>query len=527
MAALVCGYFIEIGWARRYNLMTRRMDLLGVESKKMTTRRLSTGIPGLDQVTMGGLIPRHAYVLVGNPGTGKTILSLQWLLEGVKCGEKGIFISMVEEPKMLKKNAESLGWDLAPIEITDFSVAAVGDMDEFEEYHVFPPSEVENAPVWKKICEIVEKKKPQRLVIDSITQLRQFSTDEYQFRRHIFVLIRFLTQQACTAVFSCEPLFMEEDTSISSAVDGIIYLEKEISRERLIDIRNIHIQKFRGSDFLPGAHPMRITSRGVEIFPHIIEKNREVQHAGEQIRSQIPELDNLLGGGIESGTTTIISGPSGTGKSTLALQFLMQAALAEKRAILYSFEETTESILFRSRSVGMEVMPLLEKGLLEIRYVNPLELYPDEFLQTIRLSVGKEGYNVAAFDSLKGYHMTMEEFGSTVAHLQNVITFLKAQGTTVFMINETERITGDLRMTEAGISFLADNIILLRYIEQMGRIGRVIGCVKKRLGAPQTELRELILSSKGIQVGKKLDNFVGVLTGIPAIRDKWPEEHKE
>jgi len=340
-------------------------------------------------------------------------------------------------------------------------------------------------------------------------------------------LIRFLTQAACTAVFSCEPLFMKEDTAISSAVDGIIYLEKEVSRERLIDLRNIHIQKFRGSDFLPGAHPMRITSRGVEIFPHIIEKNREVQPAGEQIRSQIPELDNLLGGGIESGTTTIISGPSGTGKSTLALQFLMQAARAEKRAILYSFEETTESILFRSRSVGMEVMPLLEKGLLEIRYVNPLELYPDEFLQAIRLSVGKEGYNVAAFDSLKGYHMTMEEFGSTVAHLQNVITYLKAQGATVFMINETERITGDLRMTEAGISFLADNIILLRYIEQMGRIGRVIGCVKKRLGAPQTELRELILSSKGIQMGKKLDNFVGVLTGIPAIRDKWPEEHKE
>mgnify|MGYP000035211202 CR=1 FL=1 len=485
-------------------------------------RRISTGIPGLDRVTKGGFLSRHTYVLVGAPGTGKTILSLQWLLEGRKMGDKGVFISMVEEPAGLEQNVSGFGWNLDQIEVVDFSVAATSVVTDYDEYHVFPPSEVEYTPVWERICDIIEEKRPQRLVIDSITQLRQFSTDAYQFRRHLFSLLRFLVRLNCTTLLSCEPSAITQDSAISSAVDGIIYLEKEISPERLIDLRSIHIQKFRGSDFLAGTHPMRITSKGIEVFPHVIEPCKDVKLTGEMVMSDIPKLDELLGGGLESGTVTIFTGPSGTGKSTLAVHFLAQAARAGKQAALYAFEETKESVLRRSENFGMQLDPLLENGSLRIRYINPLQLYPDELLAMIRDETAGGGRDVVALDSLRGYHMAMDQFGSTVAHIQNLMHYLKSQRATILLVNETENITGDLRMTEAGISFLADNILLLRYVERRGKLARVIGCMKKRHGLSQSELREVTLSQTGFKIGEKLENLVGILSGVPTIREKNP-----
>ncbi len=320
----------------------------------------------------------------------------------------------------------------------------------------------------------------------------------------------------CTTLLACEPLALEEDSAISSIVDGILYLHKEVSPERIIDLRSLHIEKFRGSDYLSGFHPLRITLKGIEIFPHIIEKYKETPLDGKKYISDISDLDKLLGGGLEHTTSTIISGPSGVGKSTLAMQFLVHAALRGEGAILYAFEETKGSIVSRARNLGIDVDPLLEKELLKIIEVNPLDLYPDEFLQMIRTSVEKEGSNLIALDSLKGYYLAMDQFGSPIVHLQNAILYLKSAGKTSIVINETENLTGNLKMTETGVSFLSDNIIFIRYLVQEGRIIRGIGCLKKRMGKHETEIRELLLTPNGIQVGKRLQYLAGLpITEIP------------
>jgi len=486
----------------------------------MGQRRMPSGIPGLDEILMGGLISRQTYLLVGGPGAGKTIFSVQWILDGVKQGEKGLFITLVEPPDMIRESMSGFGWDMEELDIVDLSETGTVKGNEHGEYRVFPPSEVEDVHAWRDIHRVVEERRPQRIVIDSITQLRGLSVDEYQFRRHLSGLMKTLRQKNCTTFFLFEPVELRHETAIASIVDAIFYLNVETSPERVIDIRSLHVKKFRGSDFMPGLHPMRITPKGIRLFPHRMESFKDVLTGKGMIRSGIPEFDQLLGGGIEAGTVTVVSGQSGTGKSSLAMMFLAHEALEGKRGILYTFEEPIKSILTRSRNLGIAVDSLMGSGLLRIVQVNPLELYPDEFLEIVRSSVEAEGYEIVVIDSLRGYALAMDQFGSITAHLQNMVIYLRSQGVSVLMINEVENITGDLKMTEMGISFLADNIILLRYIERRGKVTRAIGCLKKRLGAFSTELRELVIGARGLEVGEVLEELQGVLTGVPQTTNK-------
>ncbi|MBW1723012.1 MAG: AAA family ATPase [Deltaproteobacteria bacterium] len=470
----------------------------------MEKKRAASGIPGLDRILKGGFLPGLTYMLVGRPGTGKTIFSIQWLLEGKRQQEKGLFITLVESAEMIERNVSGFGWNLEGIDIMDLSRDTRDTDLELGEYHVFPATEVEQIPVWKNIREAVAQRRPKRVVIDSITQLQQGSTDVYQFRRHLLSLIRFMREMGATTIVLFEPTDLLRETSVASVVDAILCLHKEISPERVIDLRSLQVEKYRGSDFIPGRHPMRIGPTGIVLFPHVVESPREVPLGTETLGTGVPEIDELIGGGLESGTATVISGPSGTGKSTLGTRILVEAASSGKSAVLYTFEETVRSILLRSRNLGLPLESLLESGTLRIRQVNTLDLYPDEFLQRVRETVEEEGCEIVMLDSLRGYQLAMEQFGSHVAHLQNMFIYLKGRGCTVLLINETENLTGHLKMTETGISFLADNIILLRYYEYGGEIVRVLGCMKKRLGLSKNELRELIIDSGGIRAGRRV-----------------------
>jgi len=481
----------------------------------MHETRVPTGIPGLDEILHGGFIPRHTYLIVGSAGSGKTILSLQWLLEGLRRGEKCLYITLAEPESEVKRNVTGFGWNLNGLDLLDLSPS--GEPDEFEdgEYQVFTSSEVERIPIWRSSYRAVQEKQPRRMVIDSITQLRYLSTDEYQFRKHILGLVAFLRRRGCTALLTFEPTEMEREASVALAVDGLCRLRHEVSSGRVIGLRSLQVEKLRGSDFMSGLHPLRITGRGILIFPHYIERPDGAQPAQTPFSSSLPQLDELLGGGIESGTTTIISGHSGTGKSSLGMQFLTTAIAAGERAVLYTFEEPVAFILARSRGIGMPVDEALASGSLRIIRVNSMELYPDEFLYLLREAVEQENRRVVMIDSLRGYNLAMEQFGSLTAHLQNLVTYCQRQAVTVFLTSEVEQIIGGLQLTELGISYLFDNVIMLRYAEVDGRLIRVISCLKKRLGHAQSELCELRITQQGLQVGEKLERMRGVLTGTP------------
>lgn len=484
----------------------------------MAEQRVPTGIPGVDEIFHGGLIPQRSYLLVGGAGSGKTVFSVQWLLEGRNRGERVLYMTLTEPRDDIQHNMATFGWQLDGIELLDLT--PIGDADEKgEEYQVFAPSEVEQVAVWQAIYRAVQEKRPQRLVIDSVTQLRYLSTDEYQFRKKILSLVGFLNKSGCTSLLTFETSELERESSVGLAVDGLIRLRAEVSPSRVIGLRSIQVEKFRGSNFISGLHPMRITDGGIRVFPHRIEPIGGTHRTVELLPSGIPQLDELLGGGLESGTTTIISGPSGVGKTTLGVAFLTSAIARGKRAVLFTFEEAVESLVIRSRGIGMPLDTVLEAGTLKILRLNPMEQYPDEFLGKVREAVEHEGFELVMIDSLRGYQLEMEQFGTPLDHVRNLVHYLNRHGVTSFLINEVEFITGSLRTTELAVSHLADNIILLRYAEYAGQVIKVIACLKKRLGNFQSDLRQLRITAQGIQVDGKLENLRGILTGVPEYSD--------
>lgn len=486
----------------------------------MPEERIVTGIPGVDEIFYGGLIPHRSYLLVGAAGSGKTVFSIQWLLEGRRRGERLLYITLSEPATDIQRNMASFGWELDGIELLDLTPKSDGS-DDGEEYQVFSPDEVEQVAVWQIIYQAVQEKRPQRLVLDSVTQLRYLSTDEYQFRKKILGLVSFLNKSGCTSLLSFETSELERESSVGLAVDGLIRLQAEVSPSRVIGLRSIQVEKFRGSDFISGMHPMRITATGIHVYPHRIEPIGGHHSAVELLSSGIPKLDELFGGGLESGTTTIISGPSGVGKTTLGVAFLTSAIARGKRAVLFTFEEAVESLIIRSRGIGMPLEKMLQAGTFKIVRLNPMEQYPDEFLGKVRDAVEREGFELVMIDSLRGYQLEMEQFGTPLDHIRNLVHYLNRYGITSFLINEVEFITGSLRTTELAVSHLADNIILLRYAEYAGQVIKVIACLKKRLGDFEPDLRALHITAQGIQVGEKLENLRGVLTGVPQYSDEF------
>jgi circadian clock protein KaiC len=480
------------------------------------SERVPVGIPGIDKVLHGGLFAGRSYMLAGCAGTGKTIFSLQWLLDGVRLGHKGLFVTLTEPAEDLEDNVRSFGWSLDALQVEDLTPGDTSPAEVADEYQIFPPSEVEQRSYWQGIYDAVEKHKPERLVIDSLTQLRYVATDEFQFRKNVLHLVTFLRRAGCTAFLLYEPIEMFKDTSVALAVDGIFRLRMEISAARAIGLRDFQVEKMRGSGFLSGMHPLEFTSNGIEVYPHVIEELGPTSPAKAQAKSGVPELDELLAGGLETGTTTIFTGPSGVGKSTICSLFARHAALQGERVIYYSFEESLESLQVRSRGLGIDIQPALDSGLFRFEHVNPMELYPDQFLWRVRDAIEYDGRTLVVIDSLRGYEIAMHEYGSPAAHLHNLTTYLSRKSVTTLITNVADTIAGELHATEMRVSHLADNIVLLRYSEFNSRIIKVIGCLKKRVGSFQPELREYLLTPQSIRVGPMLTGLRGILTGTPS-----------
>ncbi|MCU0541298.1 MAG: AAA family ATPase [Oscillatoriaceae cyanobacterium Prado104] len=475
----------------------------------MSDNRLSTGIAGLDEVLNGGCLPERTYLVRGGPGTGKTTLGMQFLNAGAIQGEAVLLITLAETVTQLQKTIARLGFDPQAITFLDLSPSSEF-FAQVQTYDIFSPAEVEREPTARRIVEQVETLKPKRIFIDSMTQFRYLANDTFQFRKQVLSFLRFLVEQGATVLFTSENSQEAPDDDLQFMSDGVFNLD--FTRNE----RTLCVSKLRGSSFQDGDHALRLTSTGMRVFPRLIptEYNRELPI--EIISSGIPELDELLHGGIERSTITIISGPSGVGKSTLALQFMKEAAGRGERSVIYTFEERKETLLRRAEGVNIAVGAMQARGTLSVVQIEPLCYAPDEFANLVRQEVEQQQVRVIAIDSVSGYRLSMRGADLTT-HLHALCKYLQNMGVAVLLINEVESITGDFRVTEVGISYLADTIVFLRYLEIKGELRRVIGVLKKRLTDFEKTLREFKISRYGIKVGEPLTQLRGVLTGVPEL----------
>jgi circadian clock protein KaiC len=477
----------------------------------MSRHRLSTGISGLNEVLYGGYVPGRAYLVRGGPGTGKTTLGMHFLTTGAATGEPVLFITLAETVAQLRKTAEGLGFDAQGITFLDLSPTS-DFFAQVQTYDIFSPAEVEREPTTQRIVEQVETLKPQRIFIDSMTQFRYLASDPFQFRKQVLSFLRFLVERGITVLFTSEHSLEAPDDDLQFMSDGVISLNFNEGD------RTLGVSKFRGSGFRDGYHSLRLTNSGIQIFPRLLPKASERTFTPESISSGIPEIDELLHGGIERSTITIVSGPSGVGKSTLGLQFLKEAAGRGERSVIYTFEEAKETLMHRAEGINIPVHAMQERGTLAIVQIEPLHYTPDEFANLVRQEVEQQQARIVMIDSISGYRLSVRGDNLT-PHLHALCKYLQNMGVAVLLINELETIMCEFRATEIGISYLADTIIFLRYLELRGELRRVIGVLKKRMTDFEKALREFQISRYGVKVGNPLSQLRGILTGVP----EWPE----
>jgi circadian clock protein KaiC len=496
--------------------MTDTTDSNMTPGEPVSIDRLSTGIGGLDAILHGGLIPERSYLLRGEPGTGKTILGLHYLTTGTTADETSLFINLEEKTADIKQNAASLGFDLEDIHFLDLSPKSdffAGDQG----YDIFESSEVERDPMVEEIADHVSELQPDRVFVDPITQLRYLSTDEYQFRKQALSFMRLLSEQGATVLFTTQATEDAPDDDLQFMSDGTIELGHASTG------RSINVPKFRGSETESGDHGMEITNRGLEVYPELTPGEYDQEFVAESISSGVPEVDELLNGGIARGTVTVMSGPTGVGKTTTGTQFMKEAAGRGEHSVMYLFEESEATFMQRSEAVNIPVAKMRERGTLTVEEVEPLQVSPQEFAQKVRHQVEQEGADIVMIDGIAGYKLGLQgDEDELVTHLHAVNRYLKNMGVSVILIDEVANITGEFQATNVGISYLADNIVFFRHLEIRGEMRKVIGVLKMRTSEFERTLREFEITEHGITVGEPLTQLRGILSGTP----EWIDERE-
>lgn len=473
--------------------------------------RLSTGISGLDEVLYGGLLEGGAYVIRGAAGTGKTMMGLHFLTKGAARGESTLLITLSETEKRIRRNAEALGFSLEGVEILDLTPDS-RFFAEMQSYDLFSAAEVDREPLIQKMVETIRRLKPRRIFLDSITQFRYLASDEFQFRMQVLSFLRFLLEQNATVLFTSEAVEKAPDDDLQFISDGIINLTSAPEGRALV------VSKYRGSGFQPGRHALTLTGEGVQVFPKLVPENFGKPFTAEQLPFGIPELDEMLQGGLERGTVTIITGPSGAGKTTLGLQFMSEAARRGERSVVYSFSEEVELMLKRTEALGVPARGMVEAGTLGMVKIEPLKYSPDEFAAFVRHEVESKQARIVMLDSVAGYRLSLRG-ADLITHLHALAKYLQNMGVVVILINELETISGEFRATEVGASYLADNIVFMRYIERHFQneveLRKGIGVLKKRLSDFDHRLREIAFTAGGIRVSAPLAGVSSILGTLP------------
>jgi circadian clock protein KaiC len=478
---------------------------------KQTDAFISTGIAGLDTILAGGLTKDRLYLLEGDPGTGKTTMALQFLIEGAQRGEPVLYITLAENEVELRAVAQSHGFKMNGITVHEI-IPAEGVLDPDEQYTVFHPSEVELGETNRLILAQIERLCPTRVVIDSLSELQLLSGNPLRYRRHVLALKQYFARRACTALFLDDKTAIGGDQQVRSIAHGVISLlqvESGYGAER----RVLRVLKYRGIDYRRGPHDYVIVSGGVVAYPRIVAAESRELVKRSQVASGLASLDALLGGGIEEGSSTLISGPPGAGKSSLAAHFVKSVTNGGQKAAMFVFEESFNTLLNRADGIGMDLRTPLDSGLLTVSQIDPAELSPGQFAHAV-CKAADEGAKVIVIDSLNGYMNAMPEARFLTIHLREVLTYLGQRGVATMLVGVQQGVTGPAG-TNVDVSYLADNVLLLRYYESDGAMHKALSVFKKRGSRHETTLRAFSIGEKGIEVGRVLKGFRGILSGAP------------
>lgn len=472
----------------------------------------ASGISGLDYILHGGFPRNHIYLLQGDPGVGKTTLGLQFLLEGVKHGEKALYITLSETSRELAAVCRSHHWDMTGVEVFEQLIGeeSLGE----EDTTVFYPAEVELGQTVKAILEAVERVKPKRVVLDSLSEIRLLAQSMLRYRKQILSLKQFFSSRNITVLLLDDRTAEFNDLQLQSVPHGVIELERYTPMYGAAR-RRMQIVKVRGLNFRDGYHDFAIRTGGIDVYPRLVAADEQRGFdTGAPVESGVAVLDDMLGGGIQLGSSTLIMGPAGSGKSALATQYAVGAAARGEKVAMFVFEEMLDGVFKRAASLSMPLERYVAAELINIRQIDPAELQPGEFAHLIRMCV-EEGVKMIVIDSLNGYLNAVPEERFLLLHLHELLTYLGQNGVATILVFAQHGLVGSAMTAPIDASYLADCVILLRYFESRGRIRKAVSIVKKRGGMHDTAIRDFTMSSRGLAVGEPLENFRGVLSGIP------------
>ena len=475
--------------------------------------KAKTGVAGLDDI-LGGLTRGHVFLLEGEPGTGKTTIALQFLLEGAKQGETSLYITLSETENELRQGAASHGWTLGP-DINIFELIPPESLlDPKQQQSLLYSSDLELGETTQQIFDAVERTRPSRVVLDSLSEIRLLAQSSLRYRRQILAIKHYFARYGATVLLLDDLTAEAADKTVHSLAHGVIRLE-ELAPAYGAERRRIRVHKYRGQRYRGGYHDFTITTGGVNVFPRLIASEHRTKFVRKQLSTNIPEFDALLGGGIDTGSSTLVLGPAGTGKSLIVMTFVMAAVARGEKAALFIFDEELGLLFDRMKGLGLDLEAEYKKGNILLEQVDAAELSPGEFAHKVVKTVDTDRIKTVVIDSMNGYHAAMPEENSLILHLHELLQYLNRQGAATFMTVAQHGLVGDMQ-APIDVTYLADTVILLRYFEAMGKVRRAISIIKKRSGMHETTIREFRISNRGLSMGEPLERFHGVLRGVPS-----------
>ncbi|MDM0050372.1 ATPase domain-containing protein [Variovorax sp. J22R115] len=475
-----------------------------------------TGVPGLDEVLAGGLPAGHLYLVEGTPGAGKTTLGLQFLLQGRALGQKGLYVTLSETSDELAQGALSHGWDLEDIEI--FDLVSDEGLSADAEQSILNPSDFELGETIRSVMALVERVQPERVVFDSLSELRLLSQNPLRYRRQILALKRFFLTQRCTVLMLDDKSASEGDMHLHSIAHGVIHLEQN-THTYGPDKRRLRVVKLRGVKFREGEHDFNLDRGGLKVFSRLVANEHGREHASATVSSGNAELDRLLGGGLTPGSNLLFAGPAGVGKTTTAVCCARADIQRGGKAAFFLFDEGIKTLLMRSRALGLDVEQDISAGQLILHTIDPAEISAGQFSHRVRDAVERQGVSTVIIDTLNAYLVAMPGSNFLMLQMHELLTYLNLQGVTTILVLSQHGLSGDVP-NDVDLSYLSDSMLQFRYFEARGRLLKAMTVIKSRASAHASTIHQFRLGPSGLEIGEALTDFEGVMAGLPRYRGR-------